>query len=710
MRFTEKIFNRLGYEKKEQTSAKIEELKLIYERMYYTVGNNLLGYYKHWVYTCVNKIARQVSSYPFKLYTMKRQGKHLRGGVLKSFVKANKEQLKSAEIDKVEIDNHPFLDLINDPNDITTRRALIEHIMINLELDGYTALYLPKGNLNLPFQCWYLPLTNSGIITPIVKNNTIESFTYQDGTTSLTIPADEIIYINYPHPKNPFYGMSPILSQTYPYDIDDYLSKHIYSIFKNGATFGNHFTTDQQLKGKQVDDLKELINSQYQGALNAGKPIFTHSGLKLDNTPLKSPLSDLAIEQITTYARDKIITSYDMPPEKLLPKNINRATMEVVDSMFITDCILPKVNFIEEYIQRYIQKTYDTALILEIVVPIPKDKQFDLQERQINLSTAYTTVNEERAKEGREPVEWGDVPLVPFSLAPLSEKQQTASFPVSEKKSFQRPKKRIWKFKDHSNTMKKLLQSPWEKAMKQYFEQEYNTLQKKLNSHGKSIQETLKGWNINKKSKWIKDNIKQLDDINISPVEEEKRLIEIARGLFYHCFTEYGNAKLKLFGINEPYEVSNPKAESWLSSRLRKFSKEITGVTFDEVQSILREGFKEGQSIYEIGKTLREKFESYDKYRAMTIAQTEVNSACSFSELDAMQQKGLDSKLMKFWINEYNARDTHIQAGKDYNENNAITLDEDFNIGADIMQAPGMGTLPEENISCRCNLAYVEIT
>jgi hypothetical protein len=98
----------------------------------------------------------------------------------------------------------------------------------------------------------------------------------------------------------------------------------------------------------------------------------------------------------------------------------------------------------------------------------------------------------------------------------------------------------------------------------------------------------------------------------------------------------------------------------------------------------------------------------FSQSRALMIARTETVSASNFADIEAVKQAGLDDRLRKFWLNEVDARDTHIAAGKQYDENNPIPLNQDFVVGQDTMPAPGNGSLAAENCNCRCAIAYTE--
>jgi hypothetical protein len=105
------------------------------------------------------------------------------------------------------------------------------------------------------------------------------------------------------------------MAQTYPYDIDLFLMQQQRSLFENMATTGLHLWTEQSLKKPQITELKEIIDDQFAGALKAGKTLITHSGLRSER--MGQTARENMIDEVARYAREKLITAYDLSEGKL---------------------------------------------------------------------------------------------------------------------------------------------------------------------------------------------------------------------------------------------------------------------------------------------------------------------------------------------------------------------------------------------------------
>jgi len=78
----------------------------------------------------------------------------------------------------------------------------------------------------------------------------------------------------------------------------------------------------------------------------------------------------------------------------------NRATSDTLDYVFNKSTIQPKLIRIQEKQNERIMPKYDDNLFVQFDNPIPKDKDFEIKERETNLKMYVTSINEERQKIG----------------------------------------------------------------------------------------------------------------------------------------------------------------------------------------------------------------------------------------------------------------------------------------------------------------------
>jgi hypothetical protein len=77
------------------------------------------------------------------------------------------------------------------------------------------------------------------------------------------------------------------------------------------------------------------------------------------------------------------------------------------------------LNRLAEKMNERLVPLYGDNMFLAFDNVIPEDKEFLLKKQTEQLKTGYTVINEERQKDGQDPVEWGDRPLLPMNIVPL---------------------------------------------------------------------------------------------------------------------------------------------------------------------------------------------------------------------------------------------------------------------------------------------------
>lgn len=699
--------------------------------------------YKSWVYIAIDKIARSVAMLPLELFVYRNTvtGKLVHGREIKLGLQQceddldRRKYLKALRVEKEPVTQHPWLELMQKPNAITVRFSLWYDTMVKMELGGSCGWYMPKGPLGIPGAIYVLPLTSNAKLTPIPDPVTlIKGFKYEDGNLRQEFDLEEVMYMRYPSPRSPIEGMSALRSQIYPYSIDDYLDKLQYYMFKNKAVPGLNLHTDAVLKGQQVEDIKQQISTTFEGAKNAGKLFVTHSGLKIGQ-PLSASFKDLVVDKISNLQQDKILAAYDVPAGLVgLVKDVNRANMEALKESFFGETIRSKTMLIEEYIESFMLPMYDERLTCDFRLPELSQRELDLEERRENLDRGVTTINEERAKMQLEEVEWGDKPWMPVNRLQWEEEEDQNDDPPpappppppapkadddedEEGKRYRgknvvvaaadtKTLDRVWKAyaRQHAGYEKLLLST----ARKLFKRQAEETIANLETVNGKLVNRFGTNNKSATRQRFAKQNslVRRIFD----PLYWEKATREMFQPVFEYIWQDAGEEqtrRLQDVKAKFSFNVNDPRAQELLGARLWKFSEEVTGTTFLDVEAVLATGWEAGLSSSAIADELMGLFTKAESYRAPLISRTEATAASNQADVEAVRQAGLDQKVLKVWVSsrDPHVRDTHAEAELRYTD--GIPMQELFSVGEDSMEAPGLGSVAAENINCRCTVAYI---
>ena len=106
------------------------------------------------------------------------------------------------------------------------------------------------------------------------------------------------------------------------------------------------------------------------------------------------------------------------------------------------------------------------------------------------------------------------------------------------------------------------------------------------------------------------------------------------------------------------------------------------------------------------GKTWRERAEDYFANGGsvddlVRIAETETHRDANTAALDTAKKAGAKNKT---WVT---MMDDRVRETHDYLEGMTVSIDDDFyTYDGDHASAPGLFTLPQNNVSCRCELIF----
>ena len=731
--------------------------------------------YVSWEYTATEKIARTLAGLPAKLYRYEKQGKNVKPYFAKSIMYQYRQKnwhpdaiaskmLKDHGVKRVEIDEHPYLDLIEHPTSETVRYNFWRMLAIHLELDGAVGVYKAKQDVfGHPTELHILPTTWTGQFKPIPANDgkrIIKGYHLLDQNINTDFETDEIIWIHYQSLRNPFEGMSAIKAQLYSFNMDQYLMQQITAMYKNGAMFSNMFETDLPLTKTQYGEIAAQL-SAYNGAKNAGQKFILHSGLKVAQARTETA-RDAMIDEVERMARDKMLSAHDLSAGKIgLTEHQNRSNLEVVDMGFFNEAIKPRAMLITEYFNPLV-RSYDENLDFEFDYPHFQDRAQDIQERNINLTKGATTINEERDKMGMEAVDGGDVILVSPMLVPLSSvanppepvvqqqgappeglkpkepvegvqplKKPPVELPLSKTKLYNTPERKALAWKKY-NAEATSYEPLFKRVAVKFFRDACAKVIDNLEQHGIKIKSNLGSMNLNSRQKWLAEHKDRLDEFlpKLSDLKSQLKdalkpaLMSVLKSAAENQMKDLAPLKLKTTKADDveaeeevEFDLNDPRVIKWIGDRLDDTAETTAQTTIDATRQSLRTDFENGEPQLKMAEHLREYFTGAETYRANLIARTEATAATSQASIEAVVQMDLEDAVGKVWLTENDplVRDTHADAGDRYsdgydgNTDKVMGPDDEFVVGSDSMTAPGNGGVAEEVCNCRCGLVWEPI-
>ncbi len=645
--------------------------------------------YKSWAYACAWKNATSVAKCKICLYKESYDNKK------------EKKELK-------EITEHPFVDLLSKVNPHSNRFELFTITGINMELTGNAYWWTPKNVLGLPAEVYNIPSHWVKIVPSRTKF--IEGYVVQvPGKSAAPIPfdEDEIIHFKFPSPFDLFYGSGPLFAADFALALNEHIKTWGVNFFMNNAMPGGILTTENTISPDSFNRLKDQWNFRHRGTKNAGKIAILDQGLRYEQTG--SNIRDARWELVSKEIRDEILAIFGVPASKLgLVEDVNRANAEANDYTYQKETILPRLTLIEEklnekLIPQYVQDR-GVKIICKFENPVPEDKEFKLKERQINLQSGFSSIDEERIKEGLDAYDLPEtkVPLIPFGLMPAGEERPEPGEvgpngqPLPKKDDEKDEKKSVVNKKSRKDQKWEVFvnaTAPQERllagTLARFFESQHSEVMRNLAQY-KSIDGPVK----KDLSAYILFNFKEATDKLRTIVKPNVRSAYIT-GL---------TLGMKETGKGIDFTLFEPNIARAVEQRVGFFAEKINESTVQLIKDELTDGLEKGESIADISRRIDNVFNHSRDFRSKRIAQTEVIGATNSGQLKAYDEAGVQQKE---WLTARDSivRDSHRIDGQTVDLHQSFTTGE----GTKLLY-PGdrsAGQPAEEVVNCRCTVIPV---
>ena len=707
----------------------------------------LVNMYTSWVQAVIDKKARTIAMLPLREYQYRGTGgKKVKASSIKHRLKAieskadRRRWLKAQSVERVEMLDSKVLDLFDHPNPVQTYFSLMHKLSTIYCLAGAVGIYKVKDAWGIPQRLILLPQTWSGefkAMPDISGGDIIGGYRYQDGDLKQYFSIDEIVWPHIESLKSPFEGMSPLKSQLSAYRLDQQALNQQTSFFSNNAMPGLVLqSTVGALSKEQKTELQQsLVNRA--GTQNAGRGMLLPYGLQTIKDTNSHTSRDSMIDLIWKDARDRIASSYDVSTGKMgLTEKQNKANLDTVNENFIAEAIKPDCTLLCQFFNQFLLPDFgEDDRELDFEMPKFMERAQDLAEEQSRIDRGQITINEWRTDNDIDAVEWGDKPWYPMNLIQPGEEPPAGDTgaassgdtgkPSAEDGTPAKPKvppepaKSLTKTKNPWTTerkaaawnqfaaMHKGYEPMFRKVAQEHFRDQSERIIKAVESKGAKVKGLIANTAKKDLPSYFKEHKDAFASININIDSESEKLYKKLKPAYVEAMT--GAAKTRIQSMSSwasiDFNMADERVLKWLGDRVVN-CEGIEETTQADIAGILKADYEAGEPLHKISEDIRDYFTKAEGYRADTIARTEATAACNKADLESVKQMGLEDTLVKVWLNEPDARDTHVQAGEDYAE--GIPLDEDFSVGSDSMDAPGNGSDPAEVCNCRCTLIYKE--
>jgi HK97 family phage portal protein len=266
-----------------------------------------------------------------------------------------------------ELTDHPLLDLVRRPNATATSVDLIEQLIGFLLVSGNG--YLEAVVVGDQIRELHALRPDRMQVIP-GPDGWPESYSYTIDGRASRIAGDaipgvrRILHIKLFHPVNDHYGMSPIEAAASAIDLHNTAAKWNKALLDNSARPSGalvYTARDGNLTGEQYERLKRELESGFQGAMQAGRPLLLEGGLDWKSMSLTPKDMDF-IEAKNAAARE-IALALGVPPMLLgIPGDNTYSNYQEANRALWRQTVLPLVNRIAAALSSWLGASGEAAL------------------------------------------------------------------------------------------------------------------------------------------------------------------------------------------------------------------------------------------------------------------------------------------------------------------------------------------------------------
>jgi HK97 family phage portal protein len=378
--------------------------------------NDLVSAFNDHVYSCTMLIADRLGDAPIRLYVKTEQGQlrpkcETRPVHYKRLPLVQKRLGRATRVE--EVVSHPALDLLNHSNTFHNWLELVQLTQLYMDVTGNTFWNVIRDGYGVPSEIYLLPTQT---IEPVRDEQTGYIVGWKQDR--LTQPEkvyglDEIIHFKTPSLADPYgLGMSPVMAAWSRLQVGFKEMGYLDAVLTNQGRPDAVLSPEEQISPFESERLAKDFFQKFSGRFSGG--IMVADGpMKLQ--PLGWPPRDLAEFQLYQSIKYAVSNSFGIPPDVWELGQSNRSSAEAVLYALAVHSIKPRLARIVEKLNERLIPMFDNSgrLFFEADSPIPEDKQFELQEAQMLLTTGTILRGEARTKYGYDDAEWANVPIIP---------------------------------------------------------------------------------------------------------------------------------------------------------------------------------------------------------------------------------------------------------------------------------------------------------
>jgi HK97 family phage portal protein len=258
---------------------------------------------------------------------------------------------------------------------------------------------------------------NNIAITPVLMAGQIVAYRYNGDARAVTFDPDEIIYDRTLHPLDDVRGYSLIAAALNAINVDVKLLLFQDRYITNNARPGLIFSPrENRLQPTDIDLVKETLRSDVKGYKNAGRPLLMP--MPFDVTSVTPPsLEDFQF--LSGEQKRRVCSAVGVPAALVDYTDMAYQLSPEQKRTFYDLTVLPAAEQITRIVNADLLTWFDASAGIRFELPVQEirdelaDPEVKTRIAGAKLQSGAITINEYRRSLGEEPVNGGDVLMLP---------------------------------------------------------------------------------------------------------------------------------------------------------------------------------------------------------------------------------------------------------------------------------------------------------
>lgn len=675
------------------------------------------------VFRCINLVSKATSRLQWELYS-KRNG------------------------DRVEIKSHPLLDLLTRPNPSQGGTKFFEAMCGFEMISGNSYVEAVRGGSGPPKELWNLRPDRMSLLPG--SFGLPKAYVYKFKGADKTWDVDPItgqgpiLHMKSFHPTDDWYGLSPLEAAFLNVINNKESDKYNAALLKNSATPSGvlEIKVDESnprgtLTDEQFARMKEMLEDEYAGSTNAGRPMLLEGGLSWKAIGMTPKQLDMLANKNAT-SRD-IAQAFDVPPLLLgLPGDNTFANYKEARAALYEDTVLPKGDAIRDELNNWLAPMFGDNLELDYdrdnIEALAHKRQMKFESLR---EASYLTENEKREAAGYDQQPGLDFYVYKTSDQILGDQSLVVEDePETEQsKPDENPDEKMSKIVDHEINHVKLFNLINERERRQtWIKQNRQRNQLQLGFENDLLEDFQKMF----------ADIRAVKDTGLDSIEfaVERALVESHKQMAT-TISKHIKRTLEVFGRMAFADAKYQRLETlehktafrrfldfieiFVINHTAESIKNIEKTSTDRVRRTIKElvldTIENGEGNAALANRITDVFSddnavSINKSRATLIARTEIALASNNGMREAVKTLQVPN-LVKEWLSVQDGgqsgggrtRDDSEHANHLAMNGMKVELDEKFTVPPDAsMDGPGDVSAPIEQLAnCRCTLTFSQV-